>query len=255
MLWKETIFIMLIAFIANAESFLSYGQFGRPIVTGVLVGLALGDVATGLTVGATLELAFIGSFAIGGALPPDIYTGGILGTAFAITTGSGVEGALVLALPIATLALLFKNVVYIFGRGFFVHKADQYAVEGKDRKVEMAHVWANLIYTIPMSVMTGLAFKYGGGTIEVILDLIPDFVMQGLTVATGMLPALGFAMLVQMLINKKIAPYFYLGFLVSAYLKIPVLGIALVAVIIAYLVVNRETGGLVTDGGSHDEEF
>lgn len=45
-------------------------------------------------VGASLELVYMGTLTIGGAFPPDIYTGGILGTAFAITTGSGIRGQL-----------------------------------------------------------------------------------------------------------------------------------------------------------------
>ena len=51
----------------------------RPIVMGPLVGLVLGDLQTGLLVGATLELAFMGNVTIGAALPPEITAGGILG--------------------------------------------------------------------------------------------------------------------------------------------------------------------------------
>lgn len=256
-MWIQTILIMLIAFIANAESFLGYGQFGRPIISGVFVGLALGDIQTGLMVGATLELAFIGSFAIGGALPPDIYTGGILAAAFAITTDTGVEGALALALPIATLALLIKNVIYIFGRGFFVHKADKYALLGDDKKVARMHVYANLIYTIPIAVVTGLAFKFGGDTVKIILDTIPAFIMKGLSVASGLLPALGFAMLASMIMNKKVAPYFFLGFAATAYFQLPVLGVAIFAVIIAVIAVNGNGNASVKMEGdlNTDEEF
>ncbi|MDI5303822.1 PTS sugar transporter subunit IIC, partial [Salmonella enterica subsp. enterica serovar Anatum] len=41
--------------------------------------LVLGDMETGIVMGATLELAFIGSFSVGASLPPDVVTGGILG--------------------------------------------------------------------------------------------------------------------------------------------------------------------------------
>ena len=44
--------------------------------------------------------------------------------------------------------------------------------------------------------------------------------------AAGILPALGFAMLGKILISPKVAPYFLLGFLLAAYLNVPVLGIA-----------------------------
>ncbi|WP_139764211.1 PTS sugar transporter subunit IIC, partial [Salmonella enterica] len=83
----------------------------------------LGDMETGIVMGATLELAFIGSFSVGASLPPDVVTGGILGVAFAINSGAGAETALLLGLPIATLALIVKNIY----NGMFIpllcHKA------------------------------------------------------------------------------------------------------------------------------------
>lgn len=249
----QTILIGLIAFLCYTEPVLGYSQYNRPIVTGALVGLALGDLETGLLVGASLELAFMGTITIGGALPPDVFTGGILGAAFAITTGSGVEGALALALPIATLALLVKNVLFIFARGAVTHKADKYAELGDDKGVARMHIVSNLVYSIPMAILVALSFHYGGSAVQQILDIIPDFIMRGLTVASGILPALGFAMLAKMILNKKVAPYFFLGFGLSAYLNIPLLGIACFAVIIAVLVVNSSSLNFASDGGVDDD--
>ena len=69
--------------------------------------------------------------------------------------------------------------------------------------------------------------------------MIPEFVQHGLSVATGLIPALGFAMLARLLINKTVAPYFFLGFVpLAAYLEIPVTGIAIFGAIVAVVVVN-----------------
>jgi len=70
-----------------------FGQmmFDRPLVTGLLVGLVLGDVKNGIIIGAQLELIWMGIAGIGASTPPDVVTGGILGTAFAILSNSGVE--------------------------------------------------------------------------------------------------------------------------------------------------------------------
>ena len=43
----------------------------RPIVLCPLVGLVLGDLQTGLAVGASLELLFMGSVSIGAYVPPN----------------------------------------------------------------------------------------------------------------------------------------------------------------------------------------
>ena len=90
-----------------------FGQmmFDRPLVTGLFVGIVLGDVTQGIIIGAQLELIWMGIAGIGAATPPDVVTGGILGTAFAIISGSGVEVALALAVPIAVLAQTLGVVV------------------------------------------------------------------------------------------------------------------------------------------------
>lgn len=103
----QAILLGLVAFIAQSEYALGTSLLSRPIVTGLFTGIVLGDVKTGIIMGATLELAFIGSFSVGASIPPDVVTGGILGTAFAITAGAGTETALLLGLPIATLTLIY----------------------------------------------------------------------------------------------------------------------------------------------------
>lgn len=127
MLWK-TFLVGLVAFIGYCDHVTGKSMLQRPVVMGPLVGIALGDFQTGLAVGGTLELAFMGNMAIGAAIPPEITAGGVLGTAFAITSGSGAEVAVALALPIATLALLIKNLFYLIIRPqFMLHTADKFA--------------------------------------------------------------------------------------------------------------------------------
>ena len=66
-------------------------------------------------------------------------------------------------------------------------------------------------------------------------------------------------MLARLLINKKVAPYFFLGFALAAYLKIPVTGIAIFGAILAVIVVNimnvQKTAVQTTAGEVEDEDF
>lgn len=130
----SALLVGLVALFGFLECAIGNSMVQRPIVMGPLVGLVLGDLQTGLLVGATLELAFMGNVTIGAALPPEITAGGILGTAFAITSGSGADVALALALPIATVALLVKNTYYLVVRSWFLHRADRYVEAGMIRE-------------------------------------------------------------------------------------------------------------------------
>jgi len=240
----EALLLGLVAFIAQSEYALGTSLLSRPIVTGLLTGLVLGDVQTGVIMGATLELAFIGSFSVGASIPPDVVTGGVLGVAFAITSGAGTETALLLGLPIATLTLVLKN-VYL---GMFIpmlsQKADGYADQADTRGIERMHLIAGFGLSLMLAVKS-------------LLDAIPEFIKHGLSVATGIIPALGFAMLARLLINKKVAPFFFLGFALMAYLKIPVTGIAILGAIVAVVMVNttaRNAPRPTTDQGVSDDD-
>nr|WP_321303094.1 PTS sugar transporter subunit IIC [uncultured Trichococcus sp.] len=234
----QAILLGLVAFIAQSEYALGTSLLSRPIVTGFFTGVVLGDIKTGVIMGATLELAFIGSFSVGASIPPDVVTGGILGTAFAITANAGTETALLLGLPIATLTLILKNVYLGLLIPIMNHKADGYAQDGNYRGVEYMHLLAGFGLSMMLALIVMISFMVGSNTVGNLLGMIPDFIQHGLSVATGLIPALGFAMLARLLINKNVAPYFFLGFALAAYLGIPVTGIAVFGAIVAVIVVN-----------------
>ncbi len=253
----EALLLGLVAFIAQSEYALGTSLISRPIVTGLLTGLVLGDVQTGVIMGATLELAFIGSFSVGASIPPDVVTGGILGVAFAITSGAGTETALLLGLPIATLTLILKN-IYL---GMFIpmlsQRADGYAERADLRGIERMHLIAGFGLSLMLAAVVTVSFLVGSNAVKSLLDTIPEFIKHGLSVATGIIPALGFAMLARLLINKKVAPYFFLGFVLMAYLKIPVTGIAILGAIVAVVMVNvtaLNSPRITTEQGVSDDD-
>ncbi|MGM0214048.1 PTS mannose/fructose/sorbose/N-acetylgalactosamine transporter subunit IIC [Enterococcus sp. AZ109] len=234
----QAILLGIVAFIVQSEYAMGTSLLSRPIVTGLFVGIVLGDIKTGVIMGATLELAFIGSFSVGGSIPPDVVTGGVLGTAFAITAGAGTETALLLGLPIATLTLILKNIYLGLLIPIMNHKADDYAEQGNYKGVERMHLMAGFGLSLMLGLVVTISFMVGSKTVGNLLNSIPEFVQHGLSVATGLIPALGFAMLARLLLNKKVAPYFFLGFALAAYLEIPVTGLAIFGAIVAVVVVN-----------------
>ena len=99
-----------IAFLGKCDLATGTNQLQRPIILGPLVGLVLGDLDAGIKIGATLELAFLGSYSVGAFIPPNVIVGGVLGTAFAIVTGKGPAVAFTMAFPIALLAVAIDNI-------------------------------------------------------------------------------------------------------------------------------------------------
>ena len=103
-------------------------QFGRPLMAGTATGLIIGDLETGLAVGATLELIALGVYTYGGATIPDYMAGSILGTVFGSFAGLEPRAAVGLAIPIALL-LTQLDVLARLTNTFFQHRADAYAAK------------------------------------------------------------------------------------------------------------------------------
>lgn len=248
----QTILMILIAFFAYMHSYVGSTMHNRPIIVAPLVGLALGNLETGIVVGATLELVFMGAFPVGASNPPDFVSGSIIATAYIVLSGQEVASAVVLAVPIATLVLLIDNLqmtVLLTGAS---HVADKYAKEGDISGVEKVMRIAGIGNKLLLSLIVGLGFAVGVPVIEKILQWIPEFVTRGFDVAAGVIPAIGFAMLARMMVSKKTIPFLLLGFLLAAYLKIPVVGIALFGTVLVLFYINANT--LATTGIREVEE-
>ena len=216
----------------------------------------MGDLQTGIILGATLEMIFIGSITLGAAVPPDVITGGILGAAFAISTGNGADVALALAFPIATLYLIVDNVLTLGVLPFFVHKADSYVQKGDFKGMERMHILGGFVVkSLPRGIICGVAFYLGTPVMNRVLEAIPSFVQEGLVAAAGFIPALGIALLARMILTKKTAVFFVLGFAISAYLKIPMLGIAIMAGTLAIILVQLQENRSTAVQEVEDDDF
>ncbi|MEP7322556.1 MAG: PTS system mannose/fructose/sorbose family transporter subunit IID [Saprospiraceae bacterium] len=247
------ILITLIAMFGHSEDLLGTAQLNRPLVLGPLVGLVLGDLNQGIIIGATLELIFMGNIKIGAAIPPDVITGGVLGTSFAILSGQGPAVALALAVPISILAEMVLSGLFIFRSGLN-KRFTNLAEAGDYNGLQRLHIVSGLLKPLLMGLIVFLALQLGADHMKSLIDQIPPWVHDGLQVAGTMLPALGFALLMMVMFNKKVAPYFFLGFILSSYLKLPMIAIGGLGLILALIITGRMNTESVDDDESIDEE-
>ena len=115
------------------------------------------------------------------------------------------------------------------------HLADKYAKEGDYKKVEWVARLSGIGNKVVLSVVVGIAFYLGVPVIKDVLAVIPEFITDGMNVAAGLLPAVGFAMLARMILTKELSPFLLAGFLLAAYVQVPVFGVALTGLVIASL--------------------
>ena len=181
----KAILLGLVAMLGHTNFLFGTNLLDRPLIMCTLTGLVMGDLKSGIIIGAMMELAFIGAFSVGASLPPDMISGGVLGAALTLAAGNDPEVALTIGVPIASLALLMKNACKIFILPIFVHKADDYAVKGNSKGVARMHMLGGFLYlNLPYGIFVFLAFLLGNTVIQSVLDAIPPVSYTHLTLPT-----------------------------------------------------------------------
>ncbi len=211
-------------------------NFERPLITCTIVGLILGDLQTGLEVGATLELMSLGLVNIGASTPVDMNIAAIITVSFAILTNATTETALALSVPIALLGQTIGIIVRIL-LAKLTHIADEAITQYNFSKVRRQHiVWGVLCYSLSYFIPIFLAIYFGSNLVQQIVDLIPQWLTIGLGVSTKFLTAYGIALLLSMMLKKALVPYFILGFFMIAYFDIDITAIAIFACVLAFII-------------------
>lgn len=229
--------IVLIAIwsgIAGVDLFDGLIHVHRPLFTGMVIGLILGDLPTGLITGATLELILLGAMPVGGAQPPNVVIGGIAGTVLAITSGLEPTAAVGIAIP---FAVFMQSLITLYFTIFVpvMHKVDTDIENGLGEKsIPRANYFGMLVlFVLYASVATILTI--GGTKTADLIAKLPQWITHGLSVGGGMLTAVGLAILLKIMFSSRYAIYLALGFILVTYFNAPILPVAGIAVIIALI--------------------
>ena len=206
-----------------------------PLTTGLLVGIFMGNPMLGMLSGATIQLVYLGWINTGGVMPSNTMVAGIFGTALTILSGANPKLAVTFAVPFSLIGLLMVE-IYQSVNSFWVHKADAELAKGNIKAVRFLNyvpslIVATIVYGIPAFCLV----FFGRGWAQGMLRMIPKSLTVALEVVGAMMPALGIAMLLNYLGKKNLVPYFFVGFFLTAYLKLQIMAIAIFAGLLAYL--------------------
>lgn len=191
--------------------------FREPVMAGFWVGLIYGAPVEGVIIGATINASYLGWISAGGANASDLYWAGLLGTFVAIQGGMSIETAVAFAVPIGLLGN-YVHVAYMTVASLVPVKMDAYAAEGNWRGIRrLQFLGGPAIVLILRALPVFLIALFGSEYIQVLINSIPGWAMQGLTAVGKILPALGMAMLMKFMYKKSLLPFFVLGFGVAAY--------------------------------------
>ncbi|KAA8447325.1 PTS mannose/fructose/sorbose/N-acetylgalactosamine transporter subunit IIC [Weissella paramesenteroides] len=210
---------------------------GRPLVAGLLVGIAFGDIKAGVLCGLAVQAVFIANLSTGGATNSEITYAAYGGIGLAMATTKDPAIAVTLAILIGqTFGLIFYNFRMAF-YSFWNTRAEKAAENNDDRGIVLNHlVFPQITTFLIRAVPVFLAIYFGKGLVDWLIQSIPDMVTHIIQVLGGVLPALGIAMLMSIVIkNKSHLIFFFAGFVLLAFAKLSMIAIVFIAALVAYM--------------------
>lgn len=246
----QIILITLLAFIAQMDE-MGPQLFGLiyPAIAGPVAGLILGDLQTGCIVGGTLQLMSLGVAAVGGSSTPRYGWSAIIATAVAAATGKGVEAGLAVGLPVGMLGVQLDILVRLIN-GVIVRKSESMVKKGNTAAAQKILLICWCLFGLEAALAVLLSVTLGASFINQILDFMPEWFTNGLSLAGSLLPVVGFSVLLKYMPVKRYISYMLFGFVLSAYLNVPILGIALVGFGLAFNFYKQNTEMAAATAGS-----
>ena len=253
----QAFIVGVLRYLGAVETVWAYGVvggyyiLGRPLVAGFLIGLVFGDVQAGVLCGLAVQGVFIASMHTGGTSSSEITYASYGGIGLALATTKDPAVAVTLAIFIGqTFGLIFYN-LRMAGFSYFNHKAEKAAANLDIKGLILNQiVYTQFITFLVRVIPIMLAIYFGKDLVESLLKSMPEVVTHIVSVLGGVLPALGIAMLMNILIKKKAElVFFFLGFVLIAFAKLNTVALVFIAAAFAYVVYlsTGNKGNVVTE--------
>lgn len=217
-----------------------------PLMTGLVVGLVMGNVPQAMIVTAALQMIYMGVFSPGGSMPAEPSIAAAIAVPVALIGNLAPEAAIAVAVPVGLLGS------YLYQFRFFINtflgKYTDKAVEDLNtgaitRSIIVYPTIASFLLFVPLVFF---ALFYGAPVIaDVIAALEGTVVIHILEVVGGGLAAIGIATTVYVIGRKDYMVFFFLAYFMSvvfAPLEITMVTYAIFGIIIALIFVQTQKG-------------
>lgn len=210
---------------------------GRPLVAGLLVGIAFGDIQAGVACGLAVQAVFIANLSTGGATNSEITYAAYGGIGLALATTKDPAVAVTLSVLLGqTFGLIFYNTRMAL-YSFWNNRAQLAAENNDTRGIMLNHlIYPQITTFVIRAVPIFLAIYFGANLVEWLLKSVPEVITHIISVLGGVLPALGIAMLMNIVIKSKIQLiFFFAGFVLLAFAQLSMIAIVFISALVAYL--------------------
>lgn len=238
------------------EGVLDEFQFHQPLVACTLVGLVSGHLEAGVILGGSLQMIALGWANVGAAIAPDA---ALASVASAIIMVLGLQGgttdvqtaistSIAVAIPLSVAGLFLTMICRTISIPM-VHFMDAAAEKGNIRTMETWQILAILLQGVRIAIPAAALCVVPPEVVTNALNAMPAWLSGGMTVGGGMVAAVGYAMVINMMATKETWPFFALGFVFAAIGQLTLIALGVIGVVIALVYLGlKESGG--SNGGN-----
>ena len=213
---------------------------GNAIFVGVVAGIISGNLTQGLILGGGISAVFAGIIAPGGNMPTDQTMAATTMIPLALSANLNVDQAIALAVPLGLLGAQLMSLRKIINVRF-AHGADK-AVEDVDtKKLEKNAILYPALLAFPLLFLpVFLVVLLGQNVMLDLLAFIPEWMLHGLEVAGNVMPAVGFALIMNSIGKPKLIPYTIIGFILVKALGLNNLVAGAILISVAFILVYNK---------------
>lgn len=247
------ILVVIVAFLAGIEGVVDEFQFHQPLVACTLIGLVTGNLEAGIVLGGSLQMIALGWANIGAAVAPDAALASVASAIILVLGGQGVKGvstAIAVAIPLAVAGLFLTMVVRTLSVAC-VHRMDAEAEKVNFRGVEMWHIIAICLQGLRIAIPAACLLAIPTETVQNFLQSMPAWLTDGMSIGGGMVVAVGYAMVINMMATKETWPFFALGFVFACVSEFTLIALGVIGVVIAIVYLGLKDAAKNSGGGSN----
>lgn len=246
------VLVIFVAFLAGMEGILDQFQFHQPLVACTLIGLVTGNLEACIILGGTLQMIALGWANIGAAVAPDAALASVASAIILVLGGQGVEGvstAIAVAIPLAVAGLFLTMIVRTIAVPI-VHMMDSAAEQGSFAKIEFLQILAICLQGLRIAIPAAALLFIPADAVQAALNSMPEWLTTGMAIGGGMVVAVGYAMVINMMANKEVWPFFIIGFVVAAISQLTLIALGALGVALALIYLNLSERGNSSNGSN-----
>ncbi|MCX8726861.1 PTS mannose/fructose/sorbose transporter subunit IIC [Gilliamella sp. B2838] len=246
------ILVIVIAFLAGMEGILDEFQFHQPLVACSLIGLVTGNLEVGVVLGGSLQMLALGWANIGAAVAPDAALASVASSIILILGGQGVAGvstAIAIAIPLAVAGLFLTIIVRTIAVPL-VHMMDAAAESANIRRIEFLQMLGICLQGLRIAIPAAALLFIPADIVKDSLNAMPEWLTTGMAIGGGMVVAVGYAMVINMMATREVWPFFVIGFVIAALTQLTLIAIGALGVALALIYLNLSERGNNTNSGN-----